>query len=112
MAISLCLVANYVAALAVLTSPWGSVFMLDDDFHNSSIAVSVAVGLVLGLAESVIFTPQIAIAAAGIGLIGLATIFLAFTLATQVAGIGLGCVLGWLLRQHATHLRHEVRKSI
>jgi ABC-type nickel/cobalt efflux system permease component RcnA len=106
-AIPLCVLANVIVAVAVLNSRWGSVFMLDDDFHNSSIVVSMVVGLALGLIQSLIFGPQIAIAAAGISLVGVFTLVLAFTLVTQMVGVALGCLLAWTARRYGARIRRR-----
>lgn len=106
-AIPLCVVANYLVALTILSSKWGSVFIMDDDFHNSSIAVPVIAGLVLGFVQTVALGPRIAVMAGAIGLAGVATVLLAFTLLTGAAGGAVGCFVGWVF----TRTWHRDRPS-
>ena len=95
-AIPLCVVANYVVALTIVSSKWGSVFIMDDDFHNSSIAVPVIAGLVLGFVLTMAFGPRIAAMAGAIGLAGVTTVLLTFTLLTVAAAGAVGCFVGWV----------------
>lgn len=110
MAVALCILANYVAVAIVISSPWGSVFILDGNYRNHYIVyivVSMVVGLALGLIQSVIYAPKISITAAVIGLVGVMAVLPAFTLVTQFVGIALGCILAWSLRRSGERSRRQ-----
>jgi hypothetical protein len=109
-AVPLCILANYVAVVIVISSPWGSVFIIDGNYREHLIVyivVSVVVGLALGLTQSVIYSPKVSLTAAVIGLVGVMTFLLAFTLVTQFVGIALGCILAWTLRRNAARSRRQ-----
>lgn len=87
---SLCVIVNYVVVLIVYFSSWGTIFMLDDQFSRSNVVVPVAAGLMLGCIQTAIFGSRVTLLAALVGLVGVATLLLTYTLLTQAVGIVVG----------------------
>ena len=64
--------------------------MMDDQFDTSNVVVPVTAGLVLGCIQTVLFGPRVTLFVALVGLSGVLTVLLAYTLLTQAAGIFAG----------------------
>lgn len=96
--VALCITINYAVALLIVDSRWGSVLFMDDQFGIDSVGVPVAAGALLGLVQTLTFGPRTTLVAMGIGLLGVLTLLLAFTLVAQAAGIAAGCVVALAVR--------------
>lgn len=96
--VPLCVTLNYAVALFIFSSTWGSVLVMDDQFSRITVLVPVAAGLVLGLVQAIAFGPQATLLAMAVGVVGVVTLLLAFTLLTQAVGIAAGCFAVWAIR--------------
>ncbi|RZI79033.1 MAG: hypothetical protein EOO67_20975 [Microbacterium sp.] len=92
--IALIIASSTTTALAVLASPWGSIFFLDDLFTRGAIVAPIAAGLVVGALQTTAFGARLTlVTVAATAALASCTLLLAYPAIMHLLGAALGTAL-------------------
>lgn len=92
--VALIVASSTATALAVLTSPWGSIFFLDDLFTRAAIVAPIVAGLLVGALQTAAFGARLTlVTVAATTALASCTLLLAYPAVMHLLGVALGTAL-------------------
>lgn len=104
--VALIVASSTATALSVLTSPWGSIFFLDDLFTRAAIVAPIAAGVVVGSLQATAFGARLTLVTvvATAALVS-CTLLFAYPAVMHLIGVALGVALASSMRHLPTARR-------